>query len=91
MKGGINLLNINNALPQVIKKYRKLSSMSQEELSLKCNLDRSFISLIERGKRMPTLHTIFLISQALNVKPSQLIKEVEQLVYEDSKNSNSNR
>ncbi|MBH8609352.1 helix-turn-helix transcriptional regulator [Thermoactinomyces sp. CICC 10521] len=90
MKGGNNLLKIEEALALVIRKSRKKCKMSQEELSLRCGLDRSFISLIERGKRKPTLHTIFLIAQALGIKPSVIVQEVEQIIYENNEDCNSN-
>lgn len=90
MKGGNNLLKIEEALALVIRKSRKKCKLSQEELSLRSGLDRSFISLIERGKRKPTLHTIFLIAQALEIKPSVIVQEVEQIIYENNEDCNSN-
>ncbi|WP_232331177.1 helix-turn-helix domain-containing protein [Thermoactinomyces sp. CICC 10521] len=83
-------MKIEEALALVIRKSRKKCKMSQEELSLRCGLDRSFISLIERGKRKPTLHTIFLIAQALGIKPSVIVQEVEQIIYENNEDCNSN-
>lgn len=66
-----------------LKKYRKKAQLSQEALAHECNLDRTFISLLERGKRKPTLNTIFTLSNNLDLKPSLFIQEVEQLVNEN--------
>ncbi|MBP7509518.1 MAG: helix-turn-helix transcriptional regulator, partial [Prolixibacteraceae bacterium] len=42
-----------------------------------CDLDRTYISLLERGLRQPTLTTIFKISSALKIRPSKLIEIIE--------------
>lgn len=80
-------MNIEQAVAHVLKKYRSSLGISQEKLAHRCSLDRTFISLIERGKRKPTLNTIFLISNELNVKPSTFVQEVEELLNEDSQKS----
>lgn len=61
----------------VLRKYREMIGISQEDLALRCDLDRTYISLLERGKRNPTIKVVFSIAAGLNVKPSQLIKEIE--------------
>ena len=49
-------------------------------LAYRCELDRTYISLIERKKRKPTLNVIFKICSNLNIKPSLFIEEVEKLM-----------
>ena len=66
----------------VLKNYRKKLGISQEDLAERCKLDRTFISLLERGKRRPTLNTVFTLAKKLDIKPYELIQEVEKL-YED--------
>ena len=68
------------AFGQVLAKYRKEKGLSQENLAHEASLDRTFISLLERGLRQPSLSTILRVSSALNVKPSTLIAEVETLL-----------
>ncbi len=46
--------------------------MSQEDLAGICQLDRTYISGIENGKRNVSLTNIFKIAQALGVKPKVL-------------------
>jgi transcriptional regulator with XRE-family HTH domain len=67
----------------VLKKYRLKSKLTQEELAFRCELDRTYISLIERKKRRPTLNVIFIICRNLNIKPSLLVEEVEALMKQD--------
>ena len=47
--------------------------MSQEQLALLCNMDRSYLGRIERGEVNPTLEKIYEISDALNVSASDLL------------------
>ncbi len=70
-------LNLEQTFGHVLQRHRISSQMSQEELSFNSGLDRTYISLLERGKRKPTINTVFALANALNIKPSQLIKELE--------------
>jgi len=57
--------------------------MSQEKLALEADLDRTFISLLERGKRRPTVNTLFSISSVLRVEPHKIILEIERLLQKN--------
>lgn len=71
---------LEEALAIVLKEYRTEKKFSQEELADKCDLDRTYISLLERGKRKPTLSVIFNICNSLKVKPSVFIAKIEILL-----------
>lgn len=60
-----------------LRKFREKMGMSQEELAFRSNLDRSYISLLERGRRKPTINTIFALAEQLNVTPSEMVRRVE--------------
>lgn len=45
---------------------------------MECDLDRTYISLLERGERGPTLDTVFAVARALKTPPSKLILMVEK-------------
>lgn len=62
----------------VIRTRRKEKDISQERLAADSNLQRTFISRIERGKAQPTLVTIFEISKALGLDPADIIYEVQK-------------
>ncbi|MEW4275378.1 helix-turn-helix domain-containing protein [Priestia megaterium] len=79
-------MDIEQAFGIVIKKYRLESSISQEKLAFGADLDRTFISLLERGKRKPTINTLFAISKVLGVKPHKIINDIELLIYKKKKN-----
>lgn len=72
--------NLNVAFGQVLKLNRKKAGLSQEQLALQCDLDRTYIGLLERAERQPTITTIFKICTALKIKPHEFIKEVEKSI-----------
>lgn len=76
-------MNPEKAFGITLRKHRSLASLSQEELAHQSNLDRTYISLLERGLRRPTLNTIVVISKCLKIKPSEIVQEVEELLDEN--------
>ena len=64
----------------VLREIRDDNHISQEKLAEYCDLDRTYISLLERGLRQPTITTIFKLAKALNISPSELIAKVEHQI-----------
>jgi transcriptional regulator with XRE-family HTH domain len=62
---------------KILQEKRKSKNFSQEKLAKRTGLNRTFISLIENGKRSPSLSTILKISSALHIKPSDLFISFE--------------
>lgn len=62
---------------RVIMGFRKNKGISQEVLSGLADIGRTHLSAIERGERKPTLETLYRISTALDVKMSDIVKEIE--------------
>lgn len=58
---------------QLVRKYRKERNMSQEQLALLCNMDRSYLGRIERGEVNLTLEKIYELAKELEVSPQQLL------------------
>lgn len=58
---------------QLVRKYRKEKNMSQEQLALLCNMDRSYLGRIERGEVNPTLEKIYELATALGVAAKYLL------------------
>ena len=65
---------LQDSFGKALKDLRLSRNISQEGLALECGLDRTFISMLERGLRQPSLASIFSIAEALEIKPSTLIK-----------------
>lgn len=62
---------------QVISQFRQNKGLSQEVLSGLADIGRTHLSAIERGERKPTLETLYRISNALDVKMSDIVREIE--------------
>lgn len=75
----------------IIKKYRGIKSISL--LSNEIELSKSIWSEVEKGNKDIQLTTLWRISEGLNIKPSELIKEIENMLGKDFSflENNSNR
>lgn len=56
-----------------VKEIRLSLGLSQEQLASMCELDRTYISGIERGKRNLSLINIVKLASSLNISPSELM------------------
>jgi len=64
-------------LGEEIRTVRQKLGLSQEALAEKSGLHRTYISLLERNKKSPTIETLFRICKALGVSAASLINKVE--------------
>jgi transcriptional regulator with XRE-family HTH domain len=64
---------IPQAFGVVLRECRTKSGISQEQLALKADLDRTYISLLERGLRQPSLDTLFRLAKILEVTPMTMV------------------
>lgn len=56
-----------------LQKIRKSQGVSQEELAAKLSMHRTYVGMIERGERNPTVRTLYKIAKALKVTSSELL------------------
>lgn len=68
---------IKSLTAKIIKGLRLKNKMTQEDLAFACAVDRSYISLLERGVTEPSLTKIFDISKALGITGSQFVRMIE--------------
>lgn len=66
------------AVASTIRHFRKLANISQEALADKADLDRTYISGIERGVRNITLDSLEQIINALNVDVQTFFTKVSE-------------
>jgi transcriptional regulator with XRE-family HTH domain len=59
-----------------VRDKRTALGLSQEDFAAKCNLDRTYISGIERGKRNVGLRNVEAIAKALGVTIAELMHGV---------------
>lgn len=57
-----------------LRDLRKSKKLSQEALSKKAGLDRTYVGKIERGEKSPSLHTIEKLANILDVEVSEFFE-----------------
>ena len=62
---------------QVVRRRRVAAELSQEALSAAAGLHRTYVGLLERGLRMPSILVAKKIAEALGTSMSALLAEVE--------------
>lgn len=65
------------ALGKRMRQLREKQGYSQEAFADQCGLHRTAVSLIERGKRVPSLTTLVTISSGFGISVSDLLRGVD--------------
>lgn len=63
---------------RAIRKRREEVGLSQEGLAEEAGLHRTYISLVERGRRNISVDALSQIAEALGVYPSKLLADAER-------------
>ncbi len=71
-------MNLQKIFGEVIKRLRIERKLSQEALALNADIDRTYISDIEKGERNVSMNIVFKLANALQISFSELIKEIEK-------------
>jgi len=56
-----------------LRRLRLAVEISQEELGFRANLDRTYVSSVERGHRNISIDNIFRLASALECDPRELL------------------
>lgn len=70
-------ISIEQAFGSEVRRARESLCKSQESLAFDADIHRTYISMIERGKKPPTLTVILRLAGALNIKASELVRRAE--------------
>lgn len=68
------------AFGRALREFRLEAGLTQEALSFICGRHRTYVSLVERGKNAPSITTLWLLAEALEVSPSAMVQRVEALL-----------
>lgn len=66
---------VQKAFGEVLRQVRVGRGISQQDLALEADLDRTYISLLERGLRQPTLTTLIVLAKALGSDAPDLVEQ----------------
>lgn len=67
-------MNHNKIFGAQLRALRRKARMTQEQLGFETDISRTYISLLERGERSPTLDTIVKLSNGLNISIAELVE-----------------
>jgi transcriptional regulator with XRE-family HTH domain len=66
---------LSDVVAQNIRRVRSQQNLSQERLAHKARISVSYVSMLERGQRVPPLDTIEAIAKGLGVGPLSLLQD----------------
>jgi len=66
--------SLSVAFGRVLRRLRTQRGLTQLRLAELTDLHPTYISLLERGHRQPTLDTLAALGKALNVSPLRLLR-----------------
>jgi transcriptional regulator with XRE-family HTH domain len=66
-------MSIRDVLAKNVRKYRQAAGLSQEELAHRAEIDRTYISSIERSVYAATIDVVDRLAKALGVEASDLL------------------
>jgi len=61
-----------------VRKTRKAVGLSQEELALEAEVDRTYVSQVERGKRNITIAVLARLARAMRTSAAALVTDAEK-------------
>lgn len=70
---------LSKAFGLVVRKRRNRAGVSQERLAELAGLHPTYVSMVERGERNPTLNVAARLAKALDAGLPRLIEEAQQL------------
>ena len=62
-------------LAKNVRSLRKGVGLSQEDLAFECDIDRTYISKVERGIANPSLLVLYRLAEVLGVEIKDLLKK----------------
>jgi transcriptional regulator with XRE-family HTH domain len=68
-------MGVQQRLAANVRRLRRETGLSQEDFANKHNIDRTYVSGIERGVRNPTIVVVERFARALNVDVIDLLRE----------------
>ena len=67
-------MNIREVLAFNLRKLREVKGLSQEELAHRADIDRTYISALERSVYAASIDVVDSLAQVLNVEAADLLK-----------------
>jgi transcriptional regulator with XRE-family HTH domain len=66
-------MQIRQVFADNLRRARHSSGLSQEELAFRADLDRTYVSSLERGVYAATIDVVARLAEVLEVEPAELL------------------
>lgn len=70
-----------------LRKAREDAELTPEKLALDADVDGTYISMLENGKKSPTVDMLFRLCDAMDIATSEIIRRVERGDSDDTSKS----
>ena len=70
-------MDMRKLVGENVKRARLAAGLTQEEMSERCGFSQQYLSGLERGRRNPTVVTLYELAQALGVSHVSLVKPLQ--------------
>lgn len=77
-RGALSIMNIREVLADNLRRYRQERGLSQEELAHRAEIDRTYISALERCVYAASIDVVDRLATALGVEAADLLRKAEQ-------------
>lgn len=77
---GESSVEVGLAFGKVLRRRRVEAGFTQEQLAHEAELQRNYVSLMERGINQPTITTLIKLANPLGCTAAEIVDEVERLV-----------
>ena len=74
----------NNAVGRTIRSLRNKKGISQDVLSGFAGIARTHLTMIENGDKQANFETLWKIANALDMRPSELVAQIEAEIERNS-------
>jgi transcriptional regulator with XRE-family HTH domain len=74
----VSTTNFPSVIGTLFREARLKAGMTQEHLAARTRVTREYVSLLELGKRTPTIFVFIRIARALGKSPSSLLSQIEE-------------
>tara|TARA_R110002051_G_scaffold32562_3_gene73455 strand:- start:17055 stop:17273 length:219 start_codon:yes stop_codon:yes gene_type:complete len=71
-------MDIREVFAQNLRRLRRAKGLSQEELAYRADIDRTYVSLLERRVYSASIDTLAKLAEALEVTPDVLLKRTNR-------------
>ncbi len=68
-------MSLNKNIGITLRKHRVKQNLSQQDLAGDADMERSYISAVENGRKSIKVETLVRLAKALNIKAGKLLDE----------------